>query len=272
MKQDSKSNKAVGITGTNGFIGSYLIAYFKKRNISYHVFLGDLLNKKELESFFQKNSVRQIIHLAGTFDPPFDNLITKNVLTTNNLLEIGIKHGLKKIIYASSGAVYGEPKNDTSKEKDKLDPNTLYGLTKKMAEECVRYYSSKELVTSIILRFPNVYGDNKTKGVIYHFLTDIEEKGYITIAGNGTQSRNFLHVSDACYAIEKALSYNKSNVFNISNNQKQTINDIVKKLSKKYSFKIKHKPVDNELNDLLLDTKKAQRELGFTAKINELII
>ena len=129
----------------------------------------------------------------------------------------------------------------------------------------MRYHKNSRSAYSL------VYGENNDKGVIYHFVNDIKKKGYITIAGDGNQSRNFLHITDACIAIEKALLYNKTNVFNIANTQKLTVNDVVAKLQAKYTFTIKHKSNDNDLKDLLLDTIKAQSELGFTANVNELI-
>lgn len=260
----------VGITGGSGFIGNNLCKLFDKENINYCRFTGDLLKDEDVEKFFIDNRVTQIVHLAGDFFPPFNNLIEKNLFTTEKLLDIGFRFGLKKMIYSSTGAVYGEPVNKESYESDSLRPNTLYGLSKLYAEECIVYYQKKFNVQYVILRFPNVYGKENKKGVIFNLLKDIKEKGYVTIAGDGNQSRNFLHVSDACLSIEKALDYKSSDIFNISNPVKVTVNDLVKILSKDYGFKIKYENEDNGLRNILLNTDKALRKLKFASKIKNI--
>jgi UDP-glucose 4-epimerase len=138
------------------------------------------------------------------------------------------------------------------------------------AEECIRYYANN--LDFVILRFPNVYGENNNKGVIFNFLEDIENKHEITIYGDGTQSRNFLHVIDACQAIEKSIFYEQSEIFNISNPNKISINDIEKILAKKYEFSVNYREANNNLKDLLLNIDKAKRKLNFEPRICELVI
>jgi UDP-glucose 4-epimerase len=193
-------------------------------------------------------------------------------LTTEKILSIGSKYNLKKIIYISSGAVYGEPKKRESYERDALDPNTLYGLTKKYAEECIRYYQENFKINSVILRFPNVYGEGAQKGVIANFLHDIEKYKKITVAGDGMQERNFLHVSDAVMAIKKILKYNKSNIFNISNPETFRIIDVANLLKQRYIFDIQYKASDNQLKRLSLNIDKARTELNFSPKYKKLFI
>jgi UDP-glucose 4-epimerase len=216
------------------------------------------------------NPVKQVIHLAGSFTGSFDELIQKNVLTTQQLLQAGVEAGLEKIIYASTGAVYGEPVGEVSLESDARKPNTLYVLSKKMAEDVIFHYNLIKNLSYVILRYPNVYGEGSTKGVLYNFLTDIHQKASITVAGDGNQSRNFLHVSDACGAIIKAIGYEPNDVFNISTSGKTSINDVVALLKRYYSFDIHHKAPDNNLKSLLLDTSKAEAELGFKAAVDNL--
>lgn len=266
-----KNIKNIGIIGCSGFIGSNLTHYFNKKNISYVYFSGNLLKNKDIKKFFLRNKVSCAVFLVGTFDPPFENQFKINVLTLQNFLEIGIKYGLKKIILSSSGAVYGEPENKESKETDPLKPNTIYGLTKAYAERCVLYYAQNHNIQYVILRFPNVYGENNKKGVIYNFLSDIKNYGIITIAGDGSQQRNFLHISDACKAIEEALWYKGSDIFNISNPVRVSINDLVKILKSRYAFSVSYKLADNNQKQLLLNTDKAKKLLKFTPKITQLV-
>ncbi len=270
MAMSSLSNKEpIAITGSRGFIGSNLMQVFEQRNIPYIAFEGDLLDFESVKDFFKANAVKQVIHLAGSFTGSFEQLIHQNVMATQHLLEAGIESGLEKIIYTSTGAVYGEPINDVSFESDLCQPNTLYGLSKKMAEDVILHQHLVKGIKYIILRFPNVYGEGSKKGVLYNFLIDIHLKGNITIAGDGKQSRNFLHVSDACEAIIKSISYVQNDILNISIAGKNSINDIVSLLKQYYSFDTIHKAADNNLKSLLLDTSKAETILGFKALIND---
>lgn len=264
--------KNIGITGAKGFMGKIVAARFLDLGITTECFEGDLLQDSDLENYFTKHYVDQIIHLVGTFDPPFENQIKLNVLTTQKLLEAGVKHGLKKIIFASTGAVYGEPIKDESFETDPLTPNTLYGLSKMCAEECIKYYATNYGIKYIILRFPNVYGEGSNKGVVFNFLNDIRQTSSVTVYGDGKQSRNFLHVSDACAAIEKSVFSQESGIFNISNPVKVSINDLVRMFADKYKFTINHKEANNNLKDLLLNIEKAQKILGFNPEVKDIKI
>lgn len=258
-----KFKKTVGIIGYKGFIGNHLVKYLSTKNISYTNFEGDLLKKDDIEIFFKKNNISQALFLVGTFNPPFENLIKFNVLTLQNFLEIGVKRKLEKIIFTSTGAVYGESVGRKSKETDPLKPCTLYGLSKLFAEECIKFYKNNYGLKYIILRFPNVYGDGNNKGVIYQILLSIKESKKVVIEGDGKQKRDFLYVEDACLAIEKVLSYPDTDIFNISNIKCLSINQVIGKLKAKYDFSIKYRPQANNLNTLTLDINKAKNKLGF---------
>lgn len=263
------------ITGYDGFIGSNLLKspVLRRKNVVLIPFRGDLLKKSDIEEFFKKNEkIDQIIHLAGVFFGDFKTLIDINLLATQNLLEVALKNKVKKIIFSSTGAVYGEPIRKESVEKDPLKPNTMYGLVKYYTEECIKYNADRFKFNYVILRFPNVYGENNNKGVIYDFKKNINDKAEITIYGDGKQARNFLHVKDACRSIVKSIFYNKSNIFNISNPVKISINDVVKILSAKYMFKIKYKEEKNNLKELLLNIDKAEKVLKFKPLVRELLI
>lgn len=262
--------KQIGIIGCGGFIGSRFVAHCREHAIPLVCFEGDALNADDAMRFFSDNDIDQLVHLAGAFESPFYNQVQKNVLTVQGMLDAGVTHGLRKIVYVSSGAVYGEPVGETSKESDIPRPNTLYGLSKLLAETCIEYYVANYEMTSVILRFPNVYGTGMRKGVLYHFLNDIRTKGIITIAGDGSQSRNFLHVSDACRALVMAIGHEKSDTFNISNPQNMSVNDIVGILKRKHTFTITHTEKDNNLKHMLLDISKASRILGFYPEKTEL--
>jgi UDP-glucose 4-epimerase len=263
--------KHVLITGSSGFIGRHLGDFFRQNAISYVWFSGDLLRPESIEDFFSKNqNISEIVHLVGTFEGDLGKQIEMNFQTTANLLECAHKRGIKKIIFASTGAVYGEPLWEVSLEDDPPSPNTWYGFSKKIAEDLVSYYARNYGWISLILRFPNVYGP-WSRGVIPVFLRSIEQTGKITIYGDGEQSRNFLHVSDAVRAISLALSHDRSEVFNITNPHKTSLNDLVAILKKNFQFEVEYLPQNtNNLRDLLLSPEKSRRLLGFEAKIKNI--
>ncbi len=253
----------VFVTGHSGFIGSYLMPILSENEHIIPIQWDDHMVKSI--------SPDVIVHLAGSFHGGFDNLMKSNVMFTQNICEVAGRYN-SKIIYASTGAVYGEPINGESFESDPLFPNTDYGLSKMFGEKTIEYYSRRYGFKYVILRFPNVYGKGNKKGVIYNFINDIQTKGEITIDGDGNQSRNFLHVTDACNAILSAIDYDKSDIFNISNPVKTSINDVVELLRKKYKFDVVRKDSINNLHDLLLNIDKARVTLGFSPAIKDIVL
>lgn len=262
------------VTGSTGFIGKHLLALLSLNDsIEVIPFQGDLLNKTSLNDFFEKNKkIDQIIHLVGSFFGAVDGLINLNTITTANLLEAAHSNGIKKIIYTSTGAVYGEPKKGKSSEEDNLSPNTLYGLSKKFAEDLIVFYKKFFEIEYVILRFPSVYGEDNNKGVVFSLLKSIKDDHKVIIYGDGQQSRDLLHVSDACCAIEKSISLNKSVLLNISNSKSYTINQIVELLREKYEFQVEYKPAENNLRDIALDISRAEHELSYSPKNKDLKI
>jgi len=271
MGKAKLNKKNIGITGSDGFIGRHLLELLEKdEKFNIRCFKGDLLNEKDVKDFFKEKDIDTVIHLAGAFFGDFDTLLNVNFKTTENLVRIGTENGMKKIIFSSTGAVYGEPINNVSRESDPTKPNTYYGITKLFAEKIIELYGSMFGLNYVILRFPSVYGEGNDKGVIYNFLSGIREKGYVTVYGDGKATRNFLHVSDACRSIKKCIRYRNSDIFNISNTSKVSVNDLISLLKKKYSFNIEYKESNNNLKNLLLDTKKSKKLLSFEARVKNL--
>ena len=261
----------VCITGSSGFIGTRLLAALPK-DLEAVEFSGDLLILEDVEKFFEDNPhFDTIIHMVGAFSGPIGMLLDLNVKALANLLQVAKDKGIKKVVLTSTGAVYGEPQGEVSFESDIPKPNTEYGLAKLMGEELLKFMAEANDFNYVILRFPNVYGPGNIRGVVGAFKKAIEEKGEITIFGDGEASRNFLHVDDACRAIILAAQYEgKSDIFNISNPGKVSVNDLVRAYQKKYQFKINKQPQNNFLKDLLLDTKKAREVLKFEPQITEI--
>lgn len=261
--------KQIGIFGIRGFIGTHLREILVSENRAFSTFEGNALNKKQVEDFFDQTKVREVIFLIGSFDPPIRNLVDKNLLTLQTLLEVGRHKGLQKIIYASSGAVYGNTGPIGAFETDPVVPISLYGLIKKYCEDCIHFYERVYGIQGVVLRFPHVYGDGNNKGVVFEFLTNMSHKRNIVINGDGKQGRNFLHVSEAALSLYKALNVKKNEVINVAYDRKTTINDLVKMIQNYHDVSYSYVHSNEYLNDTMyLNASKCSKILHFTPHID----
>lgn len=259
-------SREVGVVGAHGFIGSHFLTFLTERSVPFSSYSGDY-EKTSIQSFFLNRAVKTLIFLGGTFDPPFENLLEKNVRSLERFLEIGTQHDLRNIVYASSGAVYGTKGNEESFEDDPLLPGSLYGLSKVYAEELIKYYQRVHNIKAVILRFPHVYGLGKAVGVIHDFYTQVKETGGISIHGTGRQSRDFLHVSDASSALFATLSLKTSDTFNVSSSDHMNILEVANIFKSEFRCAITHSEKDEgNIQTLHLNTQKAKKILGFEAK------
>ena len=243
------------ITGGAGFIGKYLVKYLLENGENVSILDNFSNSDKKSMSLFEKNGVKIfegditdfndvskaiknqeiVIHLAAkisvleSIKNPAETFRI-NVNGTKNLLAICKNNNIKKVIIASSAAVYGEgDKKIKVKEEKKKNPISPYGESKmKMEEEIEKNNSSNEM-DYIILRFFNIYGIGQTSeyaGVITKFLEKIKKNQSLTITGDGTQIRDFVSISDVICSINNAIGYNKSGIFNIASGNEITINEL----------------------------------------------
>jgi UDP-glucose 4-epimerase len=258
------------ITGADGFIGKKLLNYLKnKKNVVAIPFDGDITNKFEIEKFFIENkNIDQLVHLAGVrTNSLLAQLKNVNIEGTKNILNACIKRGVKKIIFASSGAVYGEPIRHRSKENDPLNPVDNYGLSKKFAEEYIQSYSKKTKIKYIILRFSSIYGPGGGS-VVNKFIDNVKKNNEIELCGTGEQKRNFLFIDDAVDAIIKSLYYKQNAIFNIADKDVYSLNNLIEILkTKHFKFKVKNRPGKNELKFLSEDVSKARKLLNWEPRI-----
>lgn len=281
----------IAITGATGFIGRHLVRrlikenfdirvlahdrvdFLKKESSSLEIVIGDLLRKETLGDFTIDTDL--VIHLAGALYPPFEKLMDLNVLGTANLLEVCYQNKVKKIIFASSYAVYGESFGRKAlKETDETKPNTFYGLTKKLAEDFLKYYDDNFGIKYVVLRFSSVYGPENNKGVVYNFLNSIKRQSKVVIYGDGNQARSFLFVSDAVESILKTIrgyNFKRSGIFNIASKELTTINDLARLMERlaQREIRVTHKPLgDNSTQVIWSDIRKAEKILNWYPKIS----
>ena len=162
---------------------------------------------------FKKHKIQYIYHLAGLADivPSILNpekYFNANVNGTLKILEISKKYKVKKLIYAASASCYGIPKKYPTSEKDVLDLQYPYAITKKIGEDLVLKWAKIYKMNNSSLRFFNVYGPrSRTTGaygaVFGVFLAQKLKNKPLTIVGNGKQTRDFIHVTDLVNALIK---------------------------------------------------------------------
>lgn len=262
------------VTGGAGFIGSNFINEFGKkypkiniinfdalyycadennvdeeiRNRSNYKFIeGNLQSYDLLKYIFKEHKITHIIHFAAQshVQNSFSDSLkytADNVLGTHNLLEVNRLHNphLLKFIHVSTDEVYGESKPIKDElyktENSILCPTNPYAATKSNAELLAQSYSHSFNLPIVITRGNNVYGPNQyPEKLIPKFIKLLNENKKVTIQGDGSCLRSFLHVSDTVKAFEVILDKGKiGEIYNIGcdDNMEYSVLDVAKKLIK----------------------------------------
>ena len=152
-------------------------------------------------------------------DPLFD--ATVNALGTINLLQLSVQHDVTRFIFASTCAVYSEPRYMPMDESHPIGPQSAYGASKHTAENYVRLYADVHGLRHKIFRYGNVYGPRQNPrgeaGVVAIFAGELLSGAQPTIFGDGTKTRDYIFVQDIVTANLKAMGEGGDNeVFNLS--------------------------------------------------------
>lgn len=214
------------VTGGAGFIGSHvadaLIAQGHTVTVIDNLMLGKEENIHENVNFV-KGDIRDVelmnqlcegkdvvFHLAADPRLPLsieDPVTTHeiNVTGTLNVFEAARKAGVKKVVFTSTAAVYGDHDTMPLHEDVELRPKSPYGLHKLMGEQYAKLYHELFGLNVVVLRYFNVFGERKTTDggypmVIPIFLEQKSQGKSLTIVGDGEQTRDYVHVSDVVRA------------------------------------------------------------------------
>lgn len=242
---------------------------------------GDFLSEYDLTRALEEIDV--CYHLVSTTiastsnqNPRFD--LETNVIGTLGLLDIGVRSGLKKLIFASSGGtVYGVPKFCPITEEHPTDPISSYGIAKLTIEKYLKLYTELHGLDSVILRLANPYGERQRtrakQGAIAVFLGHALQEEDIHIWGDGSIVRDYLHVSDVADAMVKALSEpaGGGRILNIGSGTGYNINEILDAIERVIGKPTRRiylpgRPFDVPVN--VLDISAAKNVLGWTPKIS----
>lgn len=235
------------ITGGAGFIGSHLVdrllteghkivvvdnlALGLIRNIEHHFdnpnfkFIeGDVLDKTLMTEIFDSTEFDIVYHLAANSDiarshadPSVD--LNMTYLTTYSVLEQMRTHGVKKIMFASTSAIYGNAHGvEVTETYGPLFPTSHYGACKLASEGIIASYCENYGIQAFITRFPNVCGERTTHGVLHDFVKKLKKNPEeLEVLGNGRQAKPYLYVKDLVDAILFVVrnSHDQINYYNL---------------------------------------------------------
>jgi len=236
----------------------------------------DIRESDKINKCFGKFSPNFVFHLAAiTSKSPSDTKEIKevNVLGTSNILKACVKNHVNKIVFSSSGAVYGEATKFPIKENQKLSPLNPYGFSKTAAESRILSYSQKYNLKSSILRYSNVYGPGQRYdsegGVISIFCNNVILSKEIIIYGDGLQTRDFIYIDDVTKANYLSILSPANFIANVSTGKETSILNLIKiieKMSRK-KIKTKFKPINaSEIMKSCLDNSFIKQKIGWEPK------
>lgn len=193
-----------------------------------------------------------------------------NILGTINVLQCAVKYGVKRFIFSSSAAVYGFPEQLPISESHNINPISFYGMSKAFAEQYIRMFSAQSNLKYSIFRYANVYGPRQNSlgeaGVIAIFLDHLITGKPLTIYGEGTQSRDFIHVKDIAAACIKSIGQKESFIMNLGTGNNISINELVAHIRNLTTTDVKTNKQPSRQGDIshsYLDNTAAREHLGW---------
>ncbi|MGA3292210.1 MAG: SDR family NAD(P)-dependent oxidoreductase [Candidatus Microgenomates bacterium] len=292
-------NKKVLVTGGAGFIGSHLVDVLVKKGAKVTVvdnlFSGylsnlelskekiiykniDIRDKEKLRKIMRGQEI--VFHLAANADVPYsvqhpEEDFEINIMGSYNVLQNALKNKVKKIVFASSAAVYGDPIYTPVDEMHPTVPISPYGASKLATERLGYSYYKTYGLPFVTMRIFNTYGVRQSRYVMYDLLKRLyKDDSRIEVLGSGNQRRDYSYVSDTVAAFILAAESDNSNgqVYNIAGGKTISIKRLVEMLTKvlkikKINIRYTGKSWAGDINVLSADISKIRKELKFTPNV-----
>lgn len=223
-----------------------------------------------------------VFHLASTTVPSSSNAdiaydLESNVVATVPTLEAAASMGVQRVIFASSGGmVYGPARESPITESHATEPICSYGIHKLMIEKYLQLFRSRNGLDSIVLRISNMYGESqdcvRPLGAIAHFTERAVSGIPVEIWGDGTTTRDFVHVDDVVNALLKAALYDGADrLFNVGTGHGVSLNQLIGLLRQRLAkpVTVNFQPSRNfDVTENVLDITRAMRELAWAPGIS----
>jgi UDP-glucose 4-epimerase len=291
------------VTGGAGFIGSNLVDALvdqgyqvtvldnlstgRRQNLDPAISNGaelvelDVRDAEAVADAVGRAQPEVIFHLAAQIDvrksvadPADDSRV--NVEGTINVLSAAKAHGVRRLVNTSTGgAIYGEGQIIPAPEEHPVAPESPYGLSKFCAENYCALFTRLHGLSTISLRYGNVYGPRQDPlgeaGVIAIFCGKLLEGGRPQIFGDGKQTRDYVFVGDVVDANLRAAGSEVTGAFNVGRGVQTTVLDIVDVLAGQSDngFEADHAPArTGEVQHIALDPSRTRAELGWEAQVD----
>ena len=288
------------VTGGAGFIGSHLVQALlaaghdvatvdnlsgglrEQVDARARLAVVDLRDQDALEAVFARERPAVVFHLAAQSsvkasmrDPVADAQI--NVLGSLTLLERCVRHGVRKVVYASSGgAAVGEPlRLPVDEQHPPTQPLSPYGVSKVVVEQYLWLYRRHHGLRSTTLRYPNVYGPRQDpggeSGVVAIFLGQMLRGEPVTINGSGEQERDFVYVEDIAAASVLALERGDDQLLLLGSGHGTSVNELFARLARLtgYDAPARHGPsLPGDVQRIYLSGERARVVLGWAPRVD----
>ncbi len=283
----------VMVTGGAGFIGSHLVDRLiqegheavvvdnlstgKRKHVNRAARFYKLdVQSPRLERVFRKERPSVLMHLAAQMDirrsvedPIFD--AQSNILGTINVLEQAVRHGSRKVVFASSGgAIYGEQEVFPAPESHPTRPLSPYGISKLAGEFYLAYYQQYTGIQYVSLRYSNVYGPRQDPhgeaGVVAIFTRKMLSGEQPIVNGTGRQTRDFVFVEDVVDAHLAVMGKDVQGCYNVGVGEETSINELfgmLADLTKSGSKQVHGPAKKGEQARSVVDSTKLRQELGW---------
>lgn len=307
------------VTGGVGYIGSHAVKELQNRgheilvldnfsagrtglpaNITgVQIVQGDLNDAKLLDEVFSGNNILAVVHFAGLIrvdesvhEP--GKYFLNNVGGSVNLANAMLKHGVKRLVYSSSAAVYGNPAKIPVKESDACVPTNPYGETKLITEKIIQNYNKIHGFSAVALRYFNAAGaaldastgeDHVVETHLIPKILDVAARrsDFLKIFGNdyptrdGTAVRDYVHVQDLAIvhalALDKIMKESGVFAYNVGTGNGYSIMQVVQEVMEVTRRMIVCQSEPRREGDpaiLVADASKLKAELGYELKYSDL--
>jgi len=254
---------------------------------------ASLDNPQALEDIFNHNRIEAVMHLAAYTS--VEQSITEpgkyfqnNVVCGINLLDCMIKHGVRRIVFSSSAAVYGEAAEIPITEDSPMNPVNPYGDSKLIFERILHWYGRAYGLEHTSLRYFNVAGASQRNGADHHPETNLipiiikvalGQKEYLSLFGDdydtrdGTCIRDYINVVDIARAHILALENSGSGAYNLGNGEGFSVMDVIEAAKKVTGCAIPVKLCPRRPGDpamLIASYKRAKKRIGWQPEYSAL--